>query len=54
MMNICFFVVFRNYAWRIAVDIDAVVKVVFGCPVSKILRFLVKIKVLHLFLSRYI
>jgi hypothetical protein len=33
---------------------DVVVKLVFDWPVSKILRFLVKIKALHLFLSGYI
>ncbi len=38
---------------RIDVDLDAVVKLIFDWPVSKILRFLVKIKVLYLVLSRY-
>ena len=54
MMTFCFFHRFRNYAWRIAVDMDAVVTLEFDWPMSKILRFLVKIKVSHLFLSRYI
>jgi len=53
-MNFCFFVVFRNYAQRIAVDLDAVVKLIFDWPVSKILRFLLKQKVSHQFLSRFI